>query len=159
MADGGGKSERGTMEKIGRSVGGAAGKAADTAWSMGRPLVGALARSLGGWWSGEEAREAGASWSDEHDRRCRTHFQERRGPSGGDGSAGGAGPRSYEDARPYYQLGHTAAHNPQYRRMGWDQVEPELRRAFGEAMAGRPEGSDWPAAREYVSFGFEQGAR
>ena len=151
----------GTMEQVGKAVGEAAGRAADKAAELAaglaRPLVRNAADVLGGWWAGDSAREAAATWDEERDRKAREHYRKQTGGSGGVGGTGPAGGRSYEQARPYYQLGHTASRNPDYSSRSFDQVEPELRRVWAEGGAGGE--GDWPEARGFVEFGYGEGGR
>lgn len=174
--------DRDTMERIGRSMGGLAGRAADAAAEMGTAMVKGAADVLGGWWGRSGAREAVRAWSETDEQRSREHFEATLEASGGDRSASAgaeveaearsdgtpvadrpSGSPSYDQIRPYYQLGHAARHNPEYEARKFEEVEPELRRvaesAGGEAdreSNGEGRGINWPDVRGYVEFGYEQ---
>lgn len=167
--------DRGALEEMGRSMGGLAGRAADAAARIGGSMISGAAEVLGGWWA-ESAGEASRSWSDAQDRRSRQHFESSMDASTGSGSVSAEAEgdlqtandsdttSSYERARPYYQLGHTARQNPEYESRNFEDVEPDLRRvaesgASGSGAGGEaPEGGDeWPEVRGYVEFGYEQG--
>lgn len=139
---------RGPFEQIGETVGEAAGKMAGRATDMGMnvasTLFGNAMEALGDWWQGPEAARASASFGAEHETRAREHH------------AGRGGERGYDEVRPLYQLGHVAAHNPDYAGRSFRDVEPQLERAWREDQTTRY--GDWPRVREYVSHGFEQRA-
>lgn len=166
--------DRGTLEEVGRSMGGMAGRAAEVAADIGGSMLAGAADALGGWWS-EGARDAARSWDESKDRRSRQHFEGSLDASAGGASvsaeagaeatggakskAGGAA-SSYEEARPYYQLGHTARQNPDYAARDFSDVEPELRRVAESRQQARDEQErerEWPDVRGYVQFGYEQG--
>lgn len=148
--------DRGTMERMGRSVGGLAGRAADAAADVSGSLIMGAADVLGGWWA-ESAREASRAWGETQERRSRQHFEGSAEASTADASA--SAEAGYERARPYYRLGHAARQNPDYASSDFDDVEPDLRRAAeapGATDADR--NAAWPDVRGYVQFGYEQGA-
>lgn len=66
----------------------------------------------------------------------------------------------FEAARPGYQFGYVARQNPAYRGRSFDDVEPELRRAWEsgspEKAASGPPGS-WPEVRGFVDFAYQHG--
>jgi hypothetical protein len=141
------ENEKGAFEKIGETVGGLAGRAAGRATDMTMDVVGSIfggaAEVLGDWWSTPSAREAGRSFGEEQERAARQHF---------DQSAPRAD-RAYDTARPLYQFGHVAAHQPDYQGRSFREVEPDLERAWGEAQRSRY--GDWPEVRDYVGRGFD----
>lgn len=147
--------ERSAAEEAGRAVGGLAGRAAETAANFGASMLMGAAETLGGWWS-QSARAAAESWDEAMDRRSRQHFEGSMDASAESRSSAESG---YEQARPYYQLGHTARQNPDYDARKFSEVEPELRRVAEsrEAEEKGGERNDWPDVRGYVQFGYEQG--
>lgn len=187
--------ERGMMERMGRGIGGMAGRAADAAADIGGGIIRGAADVLGGWWAGAGAQDAAASWGEAEDRRSRQHFEGSMEASSTGGASARAegevdtGSRSasastYEEVRPFYQLGHAARRNPDYGARDFEEVEPELRRLWdarasaaadtsADASAGRsgsgatPDSAEaearvdtaggWPEVRGYVRFGYEQG--
>lgn len=165
-----GEKERGSLEEMGRTMGGMAGRAAGAAADIGGSMLAGAADALGGWWS-EGARDAAKTWDESQDQRSRQHFEGSLDASAEGGSVsaradadvkgrGGSGSTSrYEEARPYYQLGHTARQNPDYAARDFSEVEPDLRRV-AESRRGEEGGereSEWPEVRGYVQFGYEQG--
>lgn len=157
--------DRGAMEEMGRNIGEAAGRmagrAADVAAGMAAPLFRTAADVLGGWWSKDDAREA-ARFDERDETRWRAHYEGHAGASGtsasGGTTAGGSSSagRSYEDVRPYYQLGHTASRNPEYASRNFEEIEPDLERVWDEGDVGS---DPWPEARGYVEFGYRPADR
>jgi hypothetical protein len=152
--------DRGRLEKLGRSVGGLTGKAADTAagWTgkaasaaadATGSLVNSVGRRIGGWWLDRGADEADRFDTDrERDRDCRQHFEQQTEQA--------ASAQSYETARPLYGLGHVAAHNPEYRGRDFRDVEKEISAAWGDEQSRRY--GDWSDVRSFVGGGFEHGS-
>jgi hypothetical protein len=138
--------EEGTFERMGEQLGGAAGRAfgrgGDMAAGMVGSILGSAISTLGDWWSSADANRAAASF-EERDRDCREHFQ-------ASGSVGTG--RDYADVRPLYQLGHMAGQNPDYEGRSFQEVEPDLQRAWDAEPRDRH--GDWPEVRGYVGFGF-----
>lgn len=58
--------------------------------------------------------------------------------------------RRYEDVRPYYLLGHSAAQYPDYRGREFDDIETDLRK--GADKAGHT--VDWTGGRSYARAAF-----
>lgn len=58
--------------------------------------------------------------------------------------------RRYEDVRPYYMLGHSAADYPDYRTRQFDDIETDLRK--GADQAGHA--VDWTGGRSYARAAF-----
>ena len=84
-------------------------------------------------------------------RRC----QEREGVGRARGRAHAhesspsrAADRGFEHARPAYQLGHLAAHNPEWAGRSFDDVEPDLRRGWSDDLHARH--GAWDAVRPHV---------
>jgi hypothetical protein len=138
------ESGRGGFEELGETLGGAAGRMAGRAAEAAMDVAGTL---FGGWWSSDDARRAGSSFGPEQDRGARTHYESRAGEAGS----------GYDEVRPLYQLGHVAAHNPDYAGRSFREVEPQLERAWREDQATRY--GEWPRVRDYVGHGYETRAR
>lgn len=169
--------DKGNFQKIGEGVGGLMGQAADMGMSWLTTTFGAGMGSLGGWWSQAGRRQPERPFGEEEDRECRRHFEatlqgeaddrggmraegevssESRPASGGKGGGQG-GRRTYETTRPLYQLGHLAGQNPDYQNRSFDEIEPELRRGWGEEQSSRH--GSWPEVRGHVEFGYSQAGR
>lgn len=136
-------------EVVGGTGGALAGAAAGTV--IAGPIgtaVGAIAGALGGWWAGHEVSEASARWTTDQDRYYRDHFAARDDR---------AADRSYEDVRPAYQLGHMAAHNPEYEGRTFDAVEPHLQRGWTEDLSRR--GGEWTRARVWAAEAYDRARR
>ena len=99
-------------------------------------LVGAVAGGLGGWFGGQAATEV--TYDAAHDAHYRALFE-----------GGMATDRGFDTVRPAYQLGHLAAHNPEWRGREFSTVESDLRRAWDEHLRGR-QGPAWESVRPYV---------
>jgi hypothetical protein len=140
------RSGSGPFEKIGEGVGGLAGRAAGQATDMAMgaigSVVGAAVEVLGDWWGSDSAQQAARSFGESEDRSCREHFSRTDASSG----------RSYESTRPLYHFGHVAGQNPDYQGRSFREVEPDLRRAWGEEQ--KSQHGEWPDVRGYVGFGF-----
>lgn len=166
--------EKGNFEKIGEGVGGLAGQAADMGLNWLNTMFGS---TLGGWWAEAGRQQPARPFGEEEDRESRQHFEatlrgdstgqggvraegevraEGRPTSGGQGSAQGGG-RTYDSTRPLYQFGHLAGQNPDYQNRSFEEIEPELRRGWGEEQS-RKYGS-WPEVRGHVEFGYSRAAR
>ncbi|HEX2080781.1 MAG TPA: hypothetical protein VHG08_23955 [Longimicrobium sp.] len=78
---------------------------------------------------------------DLHEPEYRRHYTTT---AGGEGGAAG----TYDEARTGYALGHSAAANPAYADRGYEEVEVELRRDYGDT--GRYE-----RVREFARHAFE----
>ncbi|HEV2150310.1 MAG TPA: hypothetical protein VGR37_23120 [Longimicrobiaceae bacterium] len=138
--------DRGPFEQIGEAVGGALGKAAgranDMAMNAAANVFGSALQTLGSWWSTPDAQQASGSWGEPEDRAWRQHHE----------TGGAAGVRDYERARPAYQFGHLAGHNPEYQSKPFDQVEAEVERAWEQV--GRERYGDWSEVRDRVRYGY-----
>lgn len=144
----------GPFEQIGGAVGGAMGRAAGRANDMAMNAVGSVfgqaLQTLGSWWSTPAAQQASGAFGESEDRACRTHWESRTGTGAASGT--GSPARDYESARPAYQFGHMAAHNPEYASRPFDQVEAEVERAWEKV--GRERYGDWNEVRDQVSYGY-----
>ena len=129
---------------VGEGVGGASGIYAGAALgSLGGPVgtvIGALAGAVGGWWAGRAVSEGIANYSDADDAHYRTHHTSA--------VPADAVARSYEDARPAYQLGHVAGSNPDYAGRSFEQVESDLQRGWTSDVAAKH--GDWSTVRPYA---------
>jgi hypothetical protein len=90
--------------------------------------------------------EAAGALTNEDDSYFRSHYES---------SPNRLADRSYEHARPAYQLGHVASRNPDYANRSWNEVESDLQRGWN-ADASRQYG-DWSTVRPYASEGFNRG--
>ena len=122
------------------AIGGAVGGAAAGTVVLGPvgAMVGAIAGAVGGGWSGLAAGAA-THYTAEHDHEYRGHYEsdhERLAD------------RSYDVARPAYQLGHLAARNPDYANRDFESIEADLRRGWGEDA--RTRFAEWDVARRYA---------
>jgi hypothetical protein len=114
-------------------------------------LIGGVAGAMGGWWAGRAVAEAAERLTLDDDEYYRRHFEERRG-TGGDHP----GPeRRYEELSKAYYLGHIAAHNPNFLRRQFDEIEKELERAWGPFEEA--DGS-WRLVRDFARTGYHRGA-
>jgi uncharacterized protein (TIGR02271 family) len=133
-------------EKIGEGVGGVAGAAAGAAvGSLAGPVgtaIGAIAGAVGGWWSGRAAVDAASSIDTTDDDFYRKRFS-------------ATGGRNYDSARPAYQLGHVAGHNPDYQGRTFEQIEPDLRRGWTGDVAASS--GNWENVRDYAREAYERG--
>jgi uncharacterized protein (TIGR02271 family) len=57
--------------------------------------------------------------------------------------------------RPAYQVGHVAAHNPDYEGRSFEDVEPHLRAGWTDDVAAQS--GDWNDVRGYARDAFERG--
>lgn len=127
---------------VGALAGAAAGATAGLVSLAGGPIalgigavVGAVAGGLGGWFGGQAATEV--PYDEEHDAHYRALYE-------------GSTPtdRGFDSARPAYQLGHLAAHNPDWRGREFSAIEPELRRGWEGDLRARH--GEWDHVRPYV---------
>lgn len=132
-----------TSAPAGALAGGAAGAAAGLATVTLGPiglgigaLVGAVAGSLGGWFGGRAATDV--PYDDAADAHYRALYE-----------GGIATDRGFDAVRPAYQLGHVAAHNPDWAGRDFTSVEPELRRAWDGELRTR-HAVEWEAVRPYA---------
>lgn len=123
-----------TGEKVGEGVGGVSGAAAGAAiGTVGGPIgviIGGIAGAVGGWWAGREIGEKATGYDTTHDTRYRQQFETL--PANQRGSF-----RTYDEARPAYQLGYLASQNPDYRGRSFDEIEPDLRRGWDKDVETR----------------------
>jgi uncharacterized protein (TIGR02271 family) len=152
-----------TGDVVGEATGGIAGAATGAAiGSLGGPIgtiIGGIAGAVGGWWAGRAISEAASTYTEDDDAYYRSQFESRR--AGGalrpeDADASYATSSSEYDAyRPAYQLGHLAAHNPDYANRDFSEVENELRTGWTDDVSRRY--GDWNDVREHARSGFERG--
>jgi hypothetical protein len=133
-------------EAAAKGAGGVGGAAAGAAiGALAGPVgavIGGLAGAVGGWWAGKGIADATSSFDDKEEAYYRSHYESD--PSR-------PADRRYEDVRPYYMLGHIAAHNPDYRTREFDEIEPELQRGWS---GGSQQQLDWTGGRSYARTAF-----
>jgi hypothetical protein len=56
--------------------------------------------------------------------------------------------------RPAYQLGHIASLNPDYNGRSFEDIEPDLRRGWGNDVRARY--GDWSAVRPYANEAYSR---
>ena len=100
--------------------------------------VGAIAGAVGGWWAGHGAARD-VAYTDEDERHYRRHWE---------ASPNRLGARGGDTARPAYQLGHIARHNPEYRGRNFDEIETDLRHGWTDDYRARY--GEWGAVRMFV---------
>ena len=90
----------------------------------------------------DQAAAAGKGLFDEADEtHYRTHFES---------DASRPADRRYEDVRPYYALGHSAAQHPDYQGREFDDIETDLQK--GTDQGGHA--VDWAGGRGYARAAF-----
>ena len=133
-------------EEAAKGAGGLGGAAAGAAiGAMAGPVgavIGGLAGAVGGWWAGKGIADATSSFDEKEEQYYRSHYES---------DPNRAADRRYEDVRPYYILGHVAAHNPDYRTREFDEIEPELQRGWGGQSQAQ---LDWTGGRSYARAAF-----
>lgn len=142
-----------TGEEVGEGVGGVSGAVAGAAiGTVGGPLgiiIGGIAGAVGGWWAGREIGETADGYSNVHDTQYRERFNatpmEQRGRF-----------RTYEEARPVYQLGYLASRNPEYAGRSFEEIEPDLQQGWDRDIEARF--GAWSAVRDSVRTAFASGA-
>lgn len=113
--------------------------------ALGGPVglvLGGLAGAVGGWWTGHKIADA-LQESDE--ASFKAHYEK---------SPWRTADRTYEDVRPAYVAGHLAAHNPDYARKSFEDVESDLRRGWSGEVATKL--GDWSGASPYARTAFER---
>ena len=140
--------ESGPFEQIGETVGSTVGKmvgrANDMAANVAASLLGSAVETMGDWWA-QGAEQAARTFGDREDAACREHFTARS-------QAGSGAAKDYESARPLYEFGYVAGHNPEYQARPFDRVEADLERAW--ESVGRDRFGEWPEVRDQVGFGY-----
>jgi hypothetical protein len=132
-------------EGAGSFLGGVGGMALGaTAGPVGL-VIGAIAGGLGGWWAGHGVAEAFTSKDHE---AFRAHY---------DSSSDRIADRTYDQVTPAYAVGHLAGRNPDYRDRTFDQIEPDLERAWNGDIATRH--GQWPSVRGYARAAFDRARR
>lgn len=139
-------------EEAAKSAGGLGGAAAGAAiGAMAGPVgavIGGLAGAVGGWWAGKGIADATSSFDEKEEDYYRSHYES---------DPNRLADRRYEDARPYYALGHVAAHNPDYRAREFDEIEPELRKGLETPSKSQAQ-LDWSGGRSYARAAFTRRA-
>ena len=134
---------RGEAAKGAGGLGGAAAGAAigAIAGPVGA-VVGALAGAVGGWWAGKGLTDASGSFDEKEDAFYRSHYE---------ADPNRPADRPYEDVRPYYAIGHVAAHNPDYRSREFESVEQDLQKGWADHPDSR---ANWTRGRSYAQAAF-----
>ena len=132
---------------VGGAVGGMVAGAAAGTITLGPigTIIGALAGALGGGWAGMAAGSADRHYTSALDDAYRAHYES---------SPERLADRSYEHARPAYQLGHLAAHVPEYRGRDFDAIEPDLRRGWSDDVQASH--GEWEHARRWARTAFDR---
>ncbi len=132
-----------TSAPVGALAGAAAGATAGLVTVSTGPIgflvgavVGAMAGTLGGWFGGKSVTEV--RYDEEQDSHYRALYD-----------GGTPSDRGFESARPAYQLGHIAAHNPDWVGRDFSVVEPELRRVWDGDLRTQHR-FEWEAVRPYA---------
>ncbi|MEX2177336.1 MAG: hypothetical protein WD801_01405 [Gemmatimonadaceae bacterium] len=137
----------GAADHAGQAAGGITGMLAGAAiGTIAGPigvLLGGIAGAIGGWWSGRALVEAAEGITDEDDAFYRADLEREPHPDW-----------SYDDVRGAYYLGDVAAANPDYADRRFEEVEPDLARAWGNRELA-PGG--WDSVRRLCAVGFERG--
>ena len=140
----------GVGDHIGEAAGGISGVLTGAAiGSAGGPIgtiIGGIAGAIGGWWSGRAISEAATRFTHSDDDYYRNHYET---------SSTRLADRKYEDVRPAYQIGHLAAHNPDYADREWDAVEADLQRGWSDDL--RTKHGDWQQVRGYARDAYTRG--
>jgi len=145
-----------TGDVVGETVGGLSGAATGAALgSLGGPIgtiIGGLAGAATGWWSGRAISEAASSFDNDEDF-YRTHHSSRVGT----GSAAADANRSFDTARPAYQLGHLAGLNPDYSNRKFEEVEPDLRRGYESYAGSNTNAARYDDVRGHIADAYNRG--
>lgn len=129
------------------AAGGALGGAAVGTILLGPigTVIGALAGAVGGGWLGVIQRNTDEPhYTDAHDSAYREHFESHPNRPAD---------RAFDSVRPAYALGHLAARNPDYRGRGWDAVDADLERAWGDEARARY--GEWASLRPYARAAYD----
>jgi hypothetical protein len=129
-------------ETAGTFLGGVGGMAVGIAGGPIGLVIGAIAGALGGWWAGHGVAEA---FTDKDYEAYRAHYES---------SPDRIADRTFEQVTPAYAAGHLAARNPDYAKRSFDEIEPDLQRAWTDEVANRH--GQWPAVRGYARAAFER---
>ena len=137
------RSVKATSAPLGGLAGAAAGATAGIVTMTTGPIglmvgavVGALAGTLGGWFGGQAV--ADVPYDERQDAYYRALYE-----------GGVPTDRGFDAVRPAYQLGHVAAHNPDWVGRDFATVEPELRRAWDADLRTQYR-TEWDAVRPYA---------
>lgn len=130
------------------AVGGAGGALAGAGLGtiIGGPIgaiVGAIAGAVGGWWAGQAAADPTTTIAAEDESRYRALYEE---------SPNRLADRTYDDVRPFYQLGHLARSNPDYRDRPFEEIEADLQKGWTPDLRARY--GEWGYARPFAREAF-----
>ncbi|MEJ7811166.1 MAG: hypothetical protein WKG32_12205 [Gemmatimonadaceae bacterium] len=144
------KSDPDAPEKaVGAAVGGVSGAAmgAGIGTLVAGPIgtaIGALAGAVGGWWAGHGTTVATDLKADD-DEYYRSHYE---------ADESRAADRDYPAARPAYQLGHVARHNPDYTGKAFEEIEDDLQKGWTTDL--RTKHGDWSVARRQAQAAYSR---
>ena len=137
------RSVKATSAPVGGLAGAAAGATAGLVTLSTGPIgflvgavVGAMAGTLGGWFGGKSV--ADVRYDEEQDAHYRALYE-----------GGMPTDRGFDSARPAYQLGHVAAHNPEWVGRDFSAIEPDLRRAWDGDLRTQHQ-AEWESVRVYA---------
>ena len=129
-------------EGAGTFLGGVGGMALGaTAGPVGL-VIGAIAGAVGGWMAGHGVAEALTSKDHE---AFRAHY---------DASPDRLADRTYDQVTPAYVVGHLAGRNPDWAGRSFEEIEPDLRRAWNDDVARKH--GQWSAVRGYARAAFDR---
>jgi hypothetical protein len=148
--------EKNAAEKVAGPVGGASGAlvGGTVGTIVAGPIgtaIGAIAGAVGGWWATHGVADAVPTEDDE--RHYEKHYASSRKALSVKAREA-AIPRSFEHARPAYQLGHLAARNPAYAGKRFEEVEDDLLKAWSNDL--RDIYGEWASVRGFAQEAYGQ---
>lgn len=129
-------------EGAGGFLGGSSGMALGAVAGPVGLLIGGIAGAVGGWWAGHGIAKA---WTKKDDDAFRRHFNQLPNRPAD---------QSYENVRPAYVAGHLAGQNPDYDERSFEEVESDLRCAWGTDIVRHC--GEWPNVRRYAQAAFDR---
>jgi hypothetical protein len=152
--------EKNATEKVAGPVGGASGAlvGGTVGTLVAGPIgtaIGALAGAVGGWWATRGVADAVPTEQDE--KHYEQHYTNARAAVGVPAREANIMPRSFDHARPAYQLGHLAARNPAYAGKRFEEIEDDLMKAWSNDL--RDSHGEWASVRGYAQEAYGQRPR
>jgi len=136
-------------DEVGEAAGGISGVVAGAAiGSLGGPVgtvIGGIAGAVGGWWAGRAVSEAAKHYTHEDDEFYRRRYES---------SPTRLADQSYDQVRPAYQVGHLAAHNPDYAGQPFEHVENDIRRGWDNGSTAVQR--DWNKIKGYAKDAYDR---
>jgi hypothetical protein len=132
-------------EGAGTFLGGVGGMALGVTGGPVGLVIGAIAGAAGGWWAGHRVADA---FTEQDHVAYRAHYA---------ASPDRLADRTYDQVTPAYVAGHLAGKNPDYAGRTFDQIEPDLQRAWGDDFARKY--GQWSAVRGYARAAFDRARR